>query len=210
MRVVDLSHPISAGMPVYPGDPAPGIDVVSSYDGVGYMARRLCIGSHTGTHMDAPAHMIRGGKTLDWYPVGHFTGRALVVDASAQATIGLDVLLAHDTVIPRDGYLLLKTGWYRRWGSPGYFADYPALSAEAAAWIANQGLRGIGVDAPSVDPGNSETYAIHRTLLGSGMVILESLTNLEHLSSSSFTLAAYPLPLDGADGSPVRAVALLG
>ena len=210
MRVVDLSHPITADMPVYPGDPLPSLDVASTLAGAGYVTRRITLGSHTGTHMDGPAHMIAGGRTLDAYPVGHFIGSAAVLDLTACVgpTIEPAALLAHQAVIAGCAFLLLNTGRHRHWGEASYFVDYPVLSVDAALWLAGLGLRGIGVDTVSVDAGDATDYAVHRALLGHDMVIVENLTNLGSLSDAGFTFAAFPLRIDCADGSPVRAVGI--
>jgi len=211
MRVVDLSHPIAADMPVYPGDPVPSLDVASTLDGAGYVTRRITFGSHTGTHMDAPAHMIAGGRTLDAYPVGHFIGSAVALDLTAYAgpTIELAALLPHQAVIAGCAFMLLNTGWHRYWGEARYFVDYPALSVGAALWLAGLGLRGIGVDTVSVDAAASSAHAVHHAFLSRELVIIENLTNLDALSDAGFTLAAFPLRIDRADGSPVRAVAMV-
>jgi len=210
MRVVDLSHQITADMPIYPGDPLPCLDVASTLDGAGYVTRRIAFGSHTGTHMDAPAHMIAGGRTLDAYPIGHFIGSAAALDLTAYVgpTIELVALLPHRSVIVGSDFLLLSTGWHRHWGEDRYFADYPVLSVDAALWLAGLGLRGIGVDTCSVDAAASAVHAVHHAFLSRDMVIIENLTNLDAVSDADLTFAAFPLRIDRADGSPVRAVAM--
>mgnify|MGYP001027205274 CR=1 FL=1 len=211
MRVVDLTHPITADMPVYPGDPLPSLDVVSTLEGIGYVTRRIAIGSHTGTHMDAPAHMIAGGRNLDAYPAGHFIGAAATLDLTVYAgpTIELAALLPHKEVISGCAFLLLNTGWHRHWGEACYFVDYPVMAVDAALWLAGLGLRGIAVDTVSVDSANAVRYAVHHAFLSHDMVIVENLTNLAALPDAGFTFAAFPLRIDRADGSPVRAVAML-
>jgi len=211
MRVVDLSHPITVDMPVYPGDPLPSLDVVSTPAGAGYVTRRITLGSHAGTHMDAPAHMIAGGRTLDAYPVGHFIGPAAVLDlrACAGSSIETAALLPHQEIIAGCAFLLLNTGRHRHWGEDCYFVDYPVLSLDAALWLAGLGLRGIGVDTVSVDGADAAEYAIHHAFLSRDLVIVENLTNLAALPDAGFTFAAFPLRIDRADGSPVRAVAML-
>jgi len=211
MHVVDLSYPITSDMPVYPVDPRPCLDVASTLAGAGYVARKITFGSHTGTHMDAPAHMIAGGRTLDAYPVGHFIGFAAVLDLTAYAgpTIELAALWPHQAVIAGSDFLLLNTGWYRYWGEASYFVDYPVLSVDAALWLAGLGMRGIGVDTVSVDAADAVGYAVHHAFLSRDMVIVENLTNLAALPDAGFTFAAFPLRIDRADGSPVRAVAMV-
>lgn len=208
MPIIDLSHPITPAMPVYPGDPAPCVSPVTSIADTGYVTRQLTLGSHTGTHMDAPAHMIEGGQTLDAFPVDRFSGPALVlaVTCAPGDTISPAVLRPHATAIARSDFLLLNTGWHHRWGQADYFEDYPTLTPEAACWLAVLGLKGLGVDTPSVDAATSHYYRVHRALLGAGMVLIENLTNLDGLPYR-VTFAAFPLAISDADGSPVRAVA---
>ncbi|MBN1248964.1 MAG: cyclase family protein [Anaerolineae bacterium] len=209
MPIVDLSHPITSGMPVYPGDPAPTSAQVTSLAETGYVTRQLVLGSHTGTHIDAPAHMLAGGPTLSDLPIATFIGLARVLHLPVEAgkTIALARLAPHETDLEACGFLVINTGWHRRWGQPDYFANYPTLSVDAANWLARQGLKGVGLDTPSADGPTSQVYAVHHALLGAGMVIVENLTNLDALPDR-VTFSAFPLPIAGADGSPVRAIAI--
>jgi arylformamidase len=209
-HIVDLSHPIAPGMPVYPGDPAPTLAPVTDYADAGYVTRLLTVGSHTGTHMDAPAHMLPGGRTLDAFPVTHFTGPALVLHlpSASGAVISPAALRAHAGALAVVDFLLLDTGWAHRWGGADYFTGYPVLSPDAARWLAAQGLKGLGVDTPSVDADDAELFSVHHALLGADMVLVENLTALSALPAR-VTFAAFPLRLVDADGSPVRAVAYL-
>lgn len=197
-------------MPVYPGDPAPTLAPVTDYADTGYVTRQLTLGSHTGTHMDAPAHMLAGALTLDALPLAHFTGPALVLHLPSVpgAVISLAALRAHADALAAVDFLLLDTGWARRWGGVGYFTGYPVLSSDAARWLATYKLKGLGVDTPSVDAHDAERFPVHHALLGAGMVLAENLAGLSDLPAR-VTFAAFPLSLADADGSPVRAVAYL-
>lgn len=208
MRVLDLSHPIHAGMPVYPGTPRPGVAPANTIAEHGFAERLLTLSSHTGTHMDAPAHLLEGGRALDSYPPARFVGPGCVVDL---AGFGLATSLLHDQEERLRGcaFALLRTGWSRFWGSPEYFRGFPALTIEAASWLASLGLSAVGVDAISVDPVESTDLPVHRVLLGAGVLLIENLTNLEHLPPSGFTVCSLPLPLADADGAPCRAIAVL-
>ena len=212
MRLIDLSHTIEENMPVYPGTEPPILAVACTVREHGFLERRLDMFSHTGTHMDAPAHMIDGGVCLDALPVERFFGKAVVVDATGCVgrKIGMRELLPREKAIAASDFVLIRTGWSRYWGGEEYFRGFPVLEPEAAAWLAGQGLSGVGVDAISVDPTDGGDYKVHGALLGAGLVIIENLTNLDLLPSEGFHLSCLPLPLRDADGSPVRAVALLG
>jgi arylformamidase len=209
MRVVDLSHVIEEGMPVFPGDAPPRLEAVCTVEQCGFYERKLVMGSHTGTHMDAPAHMISAGACLDAMPAERFAGPGRVVDVRQfnQKRVPLDYLEAQDL----DGaeFVLLYSGWDSRWGRDAYFHDYPVLSIAAAKWLAGLGLKGLGLDMISADPAYPPEAEIHHALLGSGMVLIENLCGLDGLPASGFTFCAQPLKLKDADGSPVRAVAIM-
>jgi kynurenine formamidase len=211
MRLIDLSHPIEENMPVYPGTEPPTFAVACTVREHGFLERRLDMFSHTGTHMDAPAHMIEAGACLNALPLERFFGKAVVVDATGCTgrKIGMGELLPHEKAIAASDFVLMRTGWSRYWGGDEYFRAFPVLEPEAAAWLAAQGLSGVGVDAISVDPVEGGEFEVHGALLGGGLVIIENLTNLHLLPPEGFHLACFPLPLRDADGSPVRAVALL-
>ena len=107
------------------------------------------------------------------------------------------------------GFALLHTGWARYWGTNDYFGRYPVLSPEAAGWLAGFGLKGYGVDAISADEIDSAALPVHRALLGRGMLIIENLDRLDPLLEREFTFSCLPLKIADADGSPIRAVAIL-
>ncbi|GAB4274084.1 MAG: cyclase family protein [Deferrisomatales bacterium] len=211
MTCMDLSHRIEPGMPVYPGTEPPEIRVGASLEEEGFLERRLCLFSHTGTHVDVPAHLLAGGRTLDEIPLDRFAGPGWVVDVRDrnEGGIGVDLLEEHREAIAGAEFVLLHTGWSRRWGSPGYFEGFPTLTPQAARWLAEGRVKGVGVDAISVDPVDSRALPVHRTLLEAGVVIVENLTRLAPLVGRRFHFAGYPLPIARGDGSPVRAVAVL-
>jgi len=211
MRIVDLSHPITAGMPLWPGTPAPEFSDLHTISHDGFGERWLQLSSHTGTHLDAPAHIVEGAATIDQLPVEHFIGKGMVLDLreSCQDSITLEALLSSRSQIVDAEFLLLHTGWSRFWGSDAYNRDYPALSADAAAWLAEAGLKGIGIDAPSFDVWDSESLPVHKRLLGAGLLLIENLTALDRLAGSDFFLSVLPLNIVAAEASPVRAVGIL-
>lgn len=199
----DLSHPIENGMPTYPGDPAVEIVGHATHATDGYRVSRLALGTHAGTHVDAPAHTESDGATLDAFDVGRFRFDARVVDLSPGAN---DPIECGDLPADPDADLLvLDTGWHRHWGTERY-ADHPYLAPAAAARCADRGLD-VAIDAFSVDPTPAREVPAHHALLGAGRLVIENLTNLGGLPER-VTLHAYPLPVAGGDGGPVRAVAV--
>ena len=211
MQPIDLTHPLAPGMPVYPGTEPPEFVRACTIAANGFAETRLNLYSHTGTHMDAPAHILADGLPLDAMPVSRFIGPACVLDLTACAgqTVGVDTIRAQRARLAGCEFVLLRTGWGRFWGQPGYFGGYPILAVAAAAWLADLGLKGVGIDAISFDAVESRDLPVHRILLGRGLVLIENLANIEALPTTGFQLAAFPLKLRDADGSPVRAVGLV-
>ena len=210
MRVIDLTHPIHSGMPVYPGTPPPQFHRVSRVETEGFTEHGLTFTTHTGTHLDAPAHMLSGAATLDRLDPQNFVGPGIVLDVTAGGKTQVEV----DDLVPRPeglrgkDFVLLHSGWSRHWGSPAYFSGYPVLSDGAARWLADMGLKGVGVDMISVDAPDASDYPIHKILLRQGVILIENLQNLSALQGLAFTFVCLPLNVHNADGCPVRAVAL--
>ena len=208
----DLSHPLDSGTWTYPGDPLVSFEPHATVQADGFRVSRLALGTHAGTHLDAPSHTEPDGATVDEIPVEWFAFDAVLAridGAVAREPIDPGRLPA----VPDDAdCLVLDTGWAAHWDTDRY-ADHPYLTGEAAAWCADRGLS-VAIDAPSVDPSPSENagddepdgHPAHHALLGDGLVIVENLANLAGLPER-FELRAYPLPIVGGDGSPVRAVA---
>lgn len=207
--VIDLSHLISEGMPVYPGCLPPSIRQANTVAKDGFAEKQVDIYTHTGTHIDAPAHMLEGAPTLDRLDAGHFVGPACVVEVSGHAVIGRDLLEAHAPELDDCDFILFHTGWDRNWGQPDYFAGFPVLDREAVRWLAGRGLKGVGFDAISVDPVGVSEFSNHLILFRAGMISIENLTGLGPLVGRRFLFSCLPLRLEAADGCPVRAVAIL-
>lgn len=213
MPTRDLSHPLDDAVTVYPGDPAVEYAPAATHEADGYRVTEVRLGSHAGTHVDAPSHTEPDGRDLDDFDVGRFEFDARLVDCSGKG--------AREPVRPADlpddagdlDLLAVRTGWSDRWGTDRYF-DHPYLTEEAAKLCADRGWS-VGVDALSVDPSprpggdqpEPSGVPAHRALLGSDRLIVENLTGLG-ACPPRFELRAYPLPLAAADGAPARAVAV--
>ncbi len=205
MRVVDLSHPLEAGMPVYPGDP--GFRQVVLDSGNCHLTS-ITTGMHCGTHMDAPLHFLPDGATIDEVDLEVCAGPALRIDLRYCAGKGLidpDDLLAYEARLRSHRRIVLETGWSDRWEDKDYFSSHPVLTGEAAAFLVDCGVRLLGLDQPSPD---REPFEAHRVLLGGGVILVENLCNLEAIAADEFQLVVLPLPIRGAEASPVRAVAI--
>ncbi|HPJ26569.1 MAG TPA: cyclase family protein [Synergistaceae bacterium] len=210
LNVIDLTQTICPSMPVYPGTEPPRIEEATTIQKEGFAEKLLTFYSHTGTHMDAPAHLLPGKATLDSFDAAHFIGPATVGDFRKvpSATIGLKNLTPLKENLEKGGFLILHTGWSRFWGQEEYFGKYPVLTQEACQWLTRFPLQGIAMDMISIDSMDSFELENHRIILGAGMVIVENLTNLEALPEEPFTLCCLPLKIEKSDGAPVRAVGL--
>ncbi len=210
-QAVDLSHPIGPDMPVYPGTDQPCLTHIAQIPSDGFQEKKILITSHTGTHLDAPAHILQGAKTLDLLPINRFYGTGICIGLKflPGKFIEMEDLMPFKQQIHGNDFLLLNTGWSKYWGRKRYFRDYPVLSPAAADWLIQFDLKGVGMDTVSADLMNSHDYPIHKAFLGQDRLIIENLTNLDLLGAQRFLFVCFPLPLQDADGSPVRAVALL-
>ncbi len=207
MTVYDLTHTLSTALSLYPGTTAPRFKRVISGD---FKMTELSIQSHMGTHMDAPYHCIQAGATLDALDASQFVGEAYLLDVShCGAEINLELLLRHEAAIAASDFLILDTGWGRFYGSEAYLKGFPVLSRAAAAWLSEQMLKGVGIDAISVDPVESTDFVTHHLLLSQGKLIIENLAGLTELPANRFTLVAAPLKYENADGAPARVLAFL-
>ncbi len=216
MQIIDLSHPLLSDMPVYPGDPAVKIVRQASIEADGYCSAKLALGTHAGTHVDFPAHLLPRGAVQQRLLLEKFMGPGRVFDLVGKQTItaadlyGLSIV--SDSHLDRCEFVLLRTGWAEQWGTKNYYHNWPCLAPDAASWLAAQGLKGIGLDTPSPDPQGDETFASHCVLMEAGMVIVENLANLDLLSvptDQGFTFQCLPLPIHDGEASPTRAVAIL-
>lgn len=208
MRVIDLSHKISENMITYTKDERPEIYNMATIEKDGYNEKKLNICTHIGTHIDAPSHFIEKGKNIDEYSVENFIGLALIIDVSHLEQIKIKDLLPYENALNNCDFLILKTGWYKYWNKEEYFYNYPSLTENAAKWLCEFTIRGIGIDAISLDKFDSIEFEIHNIILSRGRLIIENLNNLDLIKSDMFTLVTIPLKIKDGDGSPVRAVAL--
>ena len=207
-RVVDLSLPIDEHMPGVTIHPAKRLEVD------GWNASTLSLYSHAGTHMDAPAHFIHGGASIDQQGLGVCCGPAKVVNlAPVEPRELLTVARLGDAAngIVAGDRILLRTDWHPRYGTPEYRSALPRISAELARWLAERGVALLGVEPPSVADVNNlaEVTQVHEILLGGGVVIVEGLAHLDQLDAVQVEFIALPLKVIGGDGTPVRAIAII-
>jgi kynurenine formamidase len=213
---IDLSHPLREGMLTYPSPNHPRVEVteLGRHAVEGRATRRVTLGTHTGTHVDAPLHFIPGGGTTDDLSLDALVGPATVADVSFAGPAGevsLESLREAVGGSLRHPRLILRYGWSERFGGMDFYDESPWLAREACIWLVEQGLTLLGMDTPSPDNpadgfGSEDDSPNHKILLGSGVVLVEYMNDLERLPGEVF-LVALPLSLSGADGAPARVVA---
>ncbi|MDH4187790.1 MAG: cyclase family protein [Nitrospira sp.] len=216
-RIVDLTLPIQEEMPTFPGGwhPAVQVTLLGRHEVENRETRRLVLGTHTGTHCDAPRHFIPGGDTVDRFSLHSLVGPALVVDFSkAQGGHEVDVAdFERQLGDQRPERLIMRFDWSDHWSKEDYYNDYPFISRAAARWLVNRGVRLLAMDTPTPDnPANCRGSEMdspnHKLLLGSGVILVESLCSLRQLRQQNVELIVLPLKLVGGDGSPVRCIAI--
>ncbi|WP_413317133.1 cyclase family protein [Agrococcus sp. 1P02AA] len=215
--IIDLSHPIFRGMPVYPGDPEVATAPATSIAVDGFAVTALQLGTHSGTHVDAPSHSIEGGAVIDEIDPARLVGRARIlrVAASDGETIGAAALEQQLAAWDNERIALVHTGWDAHWGT-ARMLQHPSVSLELADALLALGVDVLGVDTLSPDLSDMAageardeppTLAVHERWLGAGGLIIENLRGLGDVPGETCELIALPLRLQALDGSPVRAVA---
>jgi arylformamidase len=204
-RVHDVSRSLRHGGTVYPGDPEIMVRAHTSIDrGDPANVSALGLGSHSGTHVDAPSHFVPGGDPVDRIPLERLIGPAAVLELPAEVrTVGAADLARQDLRGQRR--VLLRTRNSVAGAGVGFTPDYCALSPDAAEYLLDQGVELVGIDALSVEPFASTDFTVHHLLLRRGVVIVEGL-DLSSITAGVYQFVCMPLRLEGLDGAPARAV----
>jgi arylformamidase len=204
-RIHDISRPVRAGIPVWPGDTAYRFEFVSRIrEGASVNVGRLEMSVHTGAHVDAPLHFDDAGLDVSRVPLEAYYGPCVVaaVRPAGRGIVPADLPAGLDEAARRCRRVLLRS-YARR---PDAFDESMAHATEALAdWLAERRVRLLGVDTDSMDAFESKELPAHRRLARHGIAILEGV-DLGAVEPGEYLLSALPLRLDGADGSPVRAV----
>ena len=199
MVYIDLTQTFTNSMPVFPGDFVSEFERVSK-DGI--VDHKLTTGMHVGTHMDAPLHMVAGGKYLSDFPPEKFFGRAVLINAFGK--ISADVSLLSNINIKKDDIVLIYFGFGEKFRENVYYKNYPVLTEEFAKKLVELGVSVIGMDTPSPD---TAPYSVHKILLSAEILIIENLTNLNRLTNcKNFEIVALPIKLQ-TEAAPCRVVA---
>ena len=204
-RLVDVSVLLAPGLATYPGNPEYEITPVKRIaDGDSSNNSRLVMGTHTGTHVDAPKHFFDDKPGVDALPLELLVGRARVIDLPHRGGITEQHLAGAG--LREDIRVLLRTPNSALWNShEGFHTDYTYVTEEAARFLVEQGVKVVGVDYLSVEQFKKSGAPAHHALLGAGVIIIEGL-NLSEVEAGQYEMYCLPLRLAGADGAPARVV----
>ena len=217
-RIIDLTMPIHEGMQTFPAHWHPFVEISQlGRHGIEQReTRKITMGTHTGTHIDAPRHFIPGGMTVDRIALNQINGRATLLDLSkTQPRTAVDwrelETAAHGRSVER---VLLRFDWSSKLGTMAYYSDQPYLTEDASQWLVDHGCKLIGLDVAMPDnPKNGRGCDLdspnHKILLGAGVIILEYLVNLAAIDEPEFDVVVAPLKILDGDGAPVRCFAIL-
>lgn len=203
MRIYDISVPLSAELPAYPGDCgfelAPWNRIANGDEA---NVSRLSFCSHAGTHLDPPRHFDDKGAGIDEIPLERLIGRAVVVEIEGVQLIGRKELQR----LPVRGVerLLLKTKNSQLWKEPEFSPDFAALSLEGARFLVEVGVKLVGIDYLSIESMDGDG-SVHRSLLEHDVLVVEGL-NLAGIEPGEYELFCLPIKVKGGDGAPVRAL----
>ncbi len=202
-RIHDVTVPLVPGLPVFPGDPPVSIEAVQRAGEASYGLARLSFTTHSGTHVDAPAHFVAGGTTVDALPLEILMGKTRVVELLARERVERADLEALD--LRDDLRVLLKTRMSGQLLKPGYQEDHVYLDEDAALYLVQAGLKLVGFDYLSIDRFGHAGFPAHHALLGAGVIVVEGL-DLSEVEPGEYDMACLPLRVGGGDGAPARVV----
>ncbi len=201
---IDISVPLVDGMAHWPNDPPVSIKRVRDIgQGATYNLSLLSMGVHSGTHVDAPIHFVRGGKGIDHISLDTLVGQARVIEILDRESITPAELIPHR--LRRGERILFKTrnslvAWQKE-----FVEDFVFISDAAADFLVSRGIRLVGIDYLSVGSFKRDGSYVHQTLLGGGIWIIEGL-NLSGVTPGKYDLICLPLRIVGGDGAPARAI----
>jgi arylformamidase len=206
MQIIDISVPISSQMPTWPGNPATQISAFKRIaQGASSNVSQVMLGSHTGTHVDAPRHFLDGRAGVDELPLDVLIGPCRVLELPDATGITADDLRAAAAGSPPGARLLLKTRNSALWDGRPFSSDFAHLTPDGAEWLVAAGVRLVGIDYLSIERFKAQGAPVHHILLGADVVIIEGL-NLANVTAGPYEMICLPLKLAGADGAPARVV----
>ena len=212
-KLVDLTYYVSPEMNVWPGDKRPEFQQISKISSDGVNLSRFSISSHTGTHIDAPNHFIKGGSTIEELSIDNTCGEAVIFRTKEKpdgGTVGLEEVKKSKLEPDRGNIFILNSGLEGLGKGKNHHQNFPVPSTELLECLLDQGMKCYGTDCPSIDPPQSKTHENHKLLLEKGIPVIENLARLDRLEAKErVKIYAFPLKLKGLEASPCRAVALI-
>jgi arylformamidase len=203
-KLLDVSVRLAAGLPAYPGNPEFELQPIKRIsEGGSSNVSRLVLGTHTGTHVDAPKHFFDDGIGVEALPLDLLIGRARVVEITRRGGIGPDDLAAAG--LREDLRVLLKTSNSALWNSTVFHEDYTHVTEAGARYLVEQGVKVVGIDYLSIEQFKKAGAPAHRMLLSNGVIIIEGL-NLSEADAGMYEMYCLPLAVSGGDGAPARVV----
>jgi len=203
-RFLDVSVPLAAGVPTYPGNPPFELQPVKRLaNGDSSNVSKLVLGTHTATHVDAPRHFFDDAGAADALALDLLIGRARVVELPRRGGITADDMDAAG--LREDIRVLFKTPNSAFWNGSAFREDYSFLTENGARYLVEQGVKVVGIDYLSVEEFKKPGAPAHRTLLSHGVIVIEGL-NLSDAEPGMYELYCLPLRIAGADGAPARVV----
>lgn len=212
MKIYDLTFDIETDMPTCgtAWHQMVAITPMGSVDADGRNTQKIVLGSHSGTHMDAPYHFIKNGITIEKLDVNLMWGKVRVVDFRSKGQG--DVVSLEDVMkIEVSERLLFAFGWYHNWKTEKYYKGFPYFASDAVEYLIEQGMKVMALDTPSPDDGSAIVAAgaddspNHKILLKNKILVIEYLNNTDILiGGKEYELVSLPLKLKGSDGSPAR------
>ena len=218
MRIIDISYPIHEGMTTFPVHWHPTVEIsqMGRHGIENRETRKLTIGTHCGTHIDAPRHFIPDGPTIEQIPLELLVGPARVLNFTPLTLPKQEFDVEDFSRLlgdERPERLILRFDWSDHWGTMKYYSDQPYITEEAAYWLVQRGVRVLAMDTPQIDsPDNGRNSdndsPNHKIMLSAGVVFVEYCTNLRQISCTEVELIVLPLNILGSDGAPARVIAI--
>jgi len=204
MKLIDVTVPLDASLPNYPGNQPFVLDAVKRIaNGDSSNVSAIRMSAHAGTHVDAPRHYFDDGAGVEALALEMLLGRTRVIEVTSRTGIGADELAVHN--LSEDVRVLIKTHNSKLWGSPEFHPDYVGVTASGAEYLIAHGIKVVGVDYLSVETFKQPGAPAHHVLLGGGTIVIEGL-NLAGVEPGVYDMLCLPLRIVGYDGAPARVV----
>lgn len=224
-RAVDLTHKMHEGMPFWPGGVPFKMQRLVDYD-KGYRLHKFEVGENTGTHVDAPAHFVKGNRAVDEIPLTDLILPAVVIDVKDKVAGNPDYELTPEDIklweskhgaIPANSLVILNTGWHQRFENPEQYVNmdgskvmhFPGYHPDSANVLIERGIAGVGIDTLSLDHGPSKSFGFHVEILKANKYQIENMANLDALPTKGATVIVGVLPVKAGTQAQARVIALL-